>query len=92
MLNSTTAENPENKRRLFFNSSTRSVEIPCLTWPTWSHFTQDKLKISIYLSLNKCKNCIKLLKFCISYFNYYEFTCCIENSVYPDQLASLEAS
>ena len=24
--------------------------------------------------------------------NYYEFTCCIENSVDPDQLASLEAS
>ena len=24
--------------------------------------------------------------------NYYEFTCCIENSVDPDQLASEEAS
>ena len=24
--------------------------------------------------------------------NYYEFTCCIENSVDPDQLASSEAS
>ena len=24
--------------------------------------------------------------------NYYKFTCCTENSVDPDQLASLEAS
>ena len=28
-----------------------------------------KLKISIYLSLDKCKICIKLIKFCISYFD-----------------------
>ena len=28
----------------------RTVEIPC---PTWSHFIQDKSKISIYLSLDK---------------------------------------
>ena len=35
-----------------------AVEIPCLTCPTWSHFIQDKLKISIYLSLDKY-NCIK---------------------------------
>ena len=28
------------------------------TSPTWSHFIQDKLKISIYLSLDKYK-CIK---------------------------------
>ena len=46
----------------------RAVEIPCPTCPTWSHFIQDKLKISIYLSLDKCKICIKLIKFCISYF------------------------
>ena len=26
------------------------------------------------------------------FINYYEFTCCIENSVDTDQLASLEAS
>ena len=32
-----------------------------------SHFIQDKLKISIYLSLDKYK-CIKLIKVCISYF------------------------
>ena len=72
----------------------RAVEIPCPTCPTWSHFIQDKLKISIYLSLDKCKICIKLIKFCISYIliNYYEFTHCIENSVDPDQLASEEAS
>ena len=47
----------------------RAVEIPCLTCPTWTHFIQDKLKISIYLSLDKCKTCRKLIKFCISYFD-----------------------
>ena len=26
------------------------------------------------------------------FINFYKFTCCIENSVDPDQLASLEAS
>ena len=36
----------------------RAVEIPC---STWSHFIQDKLKISIFLSLDKCKICIKLI-------------------------------
>ena len=58
----------------------RAVEIPCPTCPTWSHFIQDKLKISMYLSLDKYK--LKML------INYYEFTGCIENIVYPDQLAS----
>ena len=42
-----------------------AMEMPC---PTWSHFSQDKLKISIYLSLDKYK-CIKLIKFCISYYD-----------------------
>ena len=51
-----------------FNNSVRAVEIPCLTCLTWSHFTQDKLKISIYLSLDMYK-CIKLIKSCISYFD-----------------------
>ena len=37
------------------------MQIPCSTCPTWSHFIQDKLKISIYLSLDKCKICIKLI-------------------------------
>ena len=55
--------------------------------PNWSHFIQDKLKISIYVSLDKYK-CIKLIQLCISYFDYYELTSCIENSVDPDQLAS----
>ena len=50
-------------------------------------FIPDKLKTSIYLSLDKYK-CIKLIQFCISYFDYYELTSCIENSVDPDQLAS----
>ena len=35
-----------------------AVEIPCPTCPTWSLFIQDKLEISIYLSLDKYK-CIK---------------------------------
>ena len=55
---------------LFFlkNDIPMAVEMPCPTCPTWSHFSQDKLKISIYLSLDKYK-CIKLIKFCISYFD-----------------------
>ena len=59
----------------------------------WSHFIQDKLKISIYLSLDKYK-CIKLIKKIVFHIliSYYEFTCCIENSVDPDQLASSKAS
>ena len=44
---------------------TRAVEILCLTCPTWSHFIQDKLKLSIYLY----KICVKFIKFCISYFD-----------------------
>ena len=47
----------------------RAEEIPCQTCPTCSNFIQDKLKISIYLSLDKCKICIKLIKFCISYLD-----------------------
>ena len=68
--------------------------VPCQTCPTWSHFIQGKLKISIYLSLDKCKICIKLIKKFVFhiFINYYEYTCCIENRVAPDQLASLEAS
>ena len=43
------------------------------------------MKVSIYLSLDKCKICIKLIKFIFHILiNYYEFTCCIENSVDPD--------
>ena len=46
------------------------------------------------LVLGQVQNCIKLINFCIHILiNYlYEFTCCIENSVNPDQLASSEAS
>ena len=74
-------------------SLNRAVEIPCPTCPTWSHFIQDKLKFSIYLSLTSANFVIKLIKFVFHILiNYYEFTCCIENSVDPDQLASLEAS
>ena len=53
---------------LFMIIIARAVEIPCPTCPTWSHFIQDKLKISIYLSLDKYK-CIKLIQFCIPYFD-----------------------
>ena len=28
----------------------RAVEIPCQTWSIWSHFIQDKLETSLYLS------------------------------------------
>ena len=60
--------------------------------PTWSHFIQDKLKISIYLSLDKYK-CMKLYNSVFHILiNYYELTSCIENSADPDQLASSEAS
>ena len=72
---------------IFANISTRAVEIPCPTCPTWSHFVQDKLKISIYLSLDKCGVCINKVNknFVFHIFiYYYEFTCCIENSVDPD--------
>ena len=51
-------------------SNFRAVEISCMTCPTWSNFIQDKLKISIYLSLDKYK-CIKLIKFCISVFIFW---------------------
>ena len=46
----------------------RAVEIPCPTCPTWSHFIQDKLKISNYLSLDNYKS-LKLIQFCVSYFD-----------------------
>ena len=54
----------------------------------WYIFIQDKLKISIYLSLGQ----VQMNKVNTILINYYEFTCCIENSVDPDQLASEEAS
>ena len=38
----------------------RTVEIPCPTCPTWSQFIQDKLKISIYLYLDKYKFMFKV--------------------------------
>ena len=59
------------------------MEIPC---PTWPHFIQDKLKISIYLSLGKYNSIFHIM------INYYKLTPCIENSGDPDQLASSGAS
>ena len=47
---------------------------------------------NFYLLVLGQVQCIKLIQFCISYFNYNELTYCIENSVDPDQLASSEAS
>ena len=47
---------------------------------------------NFYLLVLGRVQCIKLIQFCISYFDYYELTSCIENSVDPDQLASSEAS
>ena len=45
------------------------------------------------LVLGQVQTCIKLIKFVFHILiNYYEFTCFIENSVDPDQLASSEAS
>ena len=41
------------------------MEIPCPTCPTWSHFIPDKLKIYIYLSLDKYKCLFHIL------INYY---------------------
>ena len=74
-------------------SLNRTVEIPCPTCPTWSYFIQDKLTISIYLSLDKYEICIKLKKIVFNILiNHYEFTCHIEKSVDPDQVASEEAS
>ena len=63
----------------------RGVEILCPTCPTWSHFIQDKLEISIYLSRD---NKFTILYFIHVFGNIYELTCCVENSVDPDQLAS----
>ena len=47
-------------RNLVCSSLGRTVEIPCPTCPTWSQFIQDKLKISIYLSLDKYKFMFKV--------------------------------
>ena len=79
-----------DKDKTNYKKKIRAVEITCQTCLTWSHFIQDKLKISIYFALDKCKICYKVYK--ILYFIFLLFTCCIENTVDPDQLASSEAS
>ena len=38
----------------------RAVEIPWPTCPTWSHFIQDKLEISIYLPWDLDLHCFQL--------------------------------
>ena len=70
----------------------RAVEIPCPTCPTWSHFIQDKSKISIYLSLDEYNVYSQYNSVFHILINYYQLTSCIETSVDPDQLASSEAS
>ena len=74
----------------------RGVEIPCQTCPTWSQFIQDKLEISFYLSWDKYKeskyNSVVHILIHYPVYRYHELTCCRENSVDPDQLASSEAS
>ena len=94
-IRSTTIHPSADRPVKILNTVNRAVEILCPTCPTWSHFIQDKLKIAIYLSLDKYK-CINLL---LSKYNSvfhisinYELTTCIENSVVPDQLATSEAS
>ena len=62
----------------------------------WYIFIQDKLKHSIHsLVLGQVQiNEVNTILFILFHIliNYYEFTCCIENSVDPDQLAFEEAS
>ena len=64
------------------------MEIPCPTFPTRSHFIQDKSKISIYLYLDKYNVLSQYNSVFHILINYYELTSCIENGVDPDKLAS----
>ena len=45
----------------------RAVEIPSMTCPVWSHFRQNKIEISIYLSLDKYKYIVNTILY--SYFD-----------------------
>ena len=66
------------------------MEIPCPACPTWSHFIQDKLEISIYFVLGQV---FKFIQFGTSnWINHFKHAWCLENSADPDQLASSEAS
>ena len=56
------------------------MEIPSPTCPTWSHFIQDKVKNSIYLSLDKYMYKGSQYNFV---FHFCELKCCIKNSVDP---------
>ena len=57
-------------------------------------FHSGQVENSNLLALGQVKKLIqKLIKFVFHILiDYYEFTCCNENSVDPDQLASSEAS
>ena len=65
------------------------MEIPCLT-----PFHSRQVESFNLLVFGQVQNLYKVNKIFVFhiFINYYEFTCCIENSVDPDQLASLEAS
>ena len=57
-------------------------------------FHSGQVENFILIVLGQVQNLYKVnKKFAFHIFiNYYDFTCCIENSMDPDQLASLEAS
>ena len=57
-------------------------------------FYSGQVKNFNLLVLGQVQNLYKVNKIFVFYIliNYYEITCCIENSVDPDQLASSEAS
>ena len=72
------------------DSSSRAVEVPWWTCPTGTFSFRTSCKFLFtcpWTSTNELSeyNSVRVFHILI---NYYEFTCCIENSVYPDQLAS----
>ena len=71
--------------KLYSVCANRAVEIPCPTCPTWSHFIQVKLEISILYILYF----YSVFHIGLIILNLHVV---LENSVDPDQLASEEAS
>ena len=70
----------------------RALETPRPTCPTWSHFIQGKVEISIYLSWDKLKESQYNSRLYFIFDKYDETTCCEDSSVDPDWLASSKAS
>ena len=63
----------------------------------WYIYIQDKLKKfyllvleQVHVQMNKVNTILKIVFHIL--IDYYQFTCCTENSVDPDQLASSGAS